>query len=337
MKKYFVFWGVVLLSLICGLNSCNRVSAPDVSNIDLSFNSHLFFMDVFEGAKEDIDVRVEVLNEKYNGYLEAYSQRMIKIGSVDDPDYPQYLKAFIEYEANQDVFAKCKEEYAQIDPILDELKQAFKYYKYYFPESMIPDVYFHISGFNQSIAVDSAWVSVSVEKYLGEDCEFYEWLTIPAYLRKRMVKQKIVPDVMKAIAMTSFPSEMKNEDVLSSMIQKGKILYFISRTNPYLSQKYLFDLSEQELQWCIKNEATIWATMVERKHVYNNDRMVIQKYTGDSPFTYYFGQDSPGRAAVFLGYRIIEAFMSNHEDLSLSDLMNEKDGHLIFRESRYRP
>ncbi len=294
-------------------------------------------MDVFDSNSKEIGARVESLKEKYGLYLEAYSQRMIQIGSVEDPSYPQHLQSFIEYEANQDVFAKSKEEFAQVDDIMSDMAQAFRYYKYYFPKTTIPEVYFHISGFNQSIAVDSAWISISVEKYLGEDCEFYEWLAIPAYLRKRMVRQKIVPDVMKAMAMTNFPGGMKNEDVLSNMIQKGKELYFTGLTNPYLNKKYLFDLSEQELEWCEKNEAFIWATMVERKHVYNNDRMVIQKYTGDSPFTYYFGQDSPGRAAVYLGYQIVAAYMKQHPELSILDLMHESDGHLIFRESRYRP
>ncbi len=294
MRKYFVFQAVVSLLLLNMMGACNRVSAPDVSDIDVSINSHLFFMDVFEGNTQEIGARVESLKEKYGLYLEAYSQRMIQIGSVDDPDYPQHLLAFIEYEANQDVFTKSKEEFAQVDDIMNDMVQAYRYYQYYFPKASVPEVYFHISGFNQSIAIDSALISISVEKYLGQECEFYEWLAIPAYMRKRMVRQKIVPDVMKAMAMTNFPMEMNNEDVLSNMIQKGKVLYFTSLTNPYLDQTYLFDLSEDELNWCENNEAIIWATMVERKDLYNTERMVIQKYTGDSPFTYFFGQESPG-------------------------------------------
>jgi hypothetical protein len=294
-------------------------------------------MDLFADSTLSIDIKTKQLKDKYGLYLEAYSQRVINIGSVEDQNYHQNLKAFINYEANQDVFAKCKEEYGIVDDIMDDMTQAFRFYKYYFPDAINPEIYFHISGFNQSIALDSAWVSVSVEKYLGEDCEFYEWLSIPNYLRKRMVKAKIVPDVMKAIAMTSFSSRMKNEDVLNSMLQKGKVLYFVSKMVPDLKEELLFDLSEKELEWCKKYEGDIWSGMVERKHLYETDRMIIQKYTGDSPFTYYFGQDSPGRAALYLAYQIIDDYMKVHPELSIVDLMLESDGHKIFRESRYRP
>ncbi len=82
----------------------------------------------------------ESLKDKYGLYLEAYSQRMIQIGSVDDPEYSQHLLAFIEYEANQDVFAKCKEEYAKVDDIMSDMAQAYRYYLYYFPEIKIEPV-----------------------------------------------------------------------------------------------------------------------------------------------------------------------------------------------------
>lgn len=329
---------VLSLLLIALLVSCKSgPDAPNVDHIEVKLSSQRFFHDLFEGGSIEIDQKVKALRDKYGIYLEAYSQKVINIGSVEDPNYAQSLKAFIDYDANQDVYAKCKTDYSSVDDIMEDMTYAFRYYKYYFPQAPMPDIYFHISGFNQSIALDSAWISVSVEKYLGEDCEFYEWLAIPQYLRKRMVKGKIVPDVMKAIAMTSFSSDMKNEDVINSMVQKGKVLYFVSHMVPHLKKKLLFDLSEKEMAWCEKYEADIWAGMVERKHLYETDRMVIQKYTGDSPFTYYFGQDSPGRAAVYLGYQIVAAYMANHPELTLVDVMLENDGHKVFRESRYRP
>ncbi len=332
-KKHLLI--AVLMALIVSCN--NGPDAPDVDHIEVDLESHLFYKELFEGGSSDIAGKVKTLNNKYGPYLEAYSQKVINIGSVDDPHYEVNLKTFIDYDANKDVYAKCLEQYSTVDDLMVDMEQAFRYYKYYFPNSVNPDIYFHISGFNQSIALDSAWISVSVEKYLGEECEFYEWLTIPKYLRKRMVKAKVVPDVMKAIGMTTFPSGMKNEDVLNSMIQKGKVLYFVHHMVPKIRRELLFDLSEKELKWCERYEADIWSGMVERKHLYNTDRMVIQKYTGDSPFTYYFGQDSPGRAAIYLGYQIVNAYMKNNQDLTLVDLMLDDDGHKIFRESRYRP
>nr|WP_319401567.1 gliding motility protein GldB [uncultured Carboxylicivirga sp.] len=327
----YIFFSLILTS--CG----NGIKTPDVSDIDVSINTHLFFKDLFEGGSDKVEEKTEMLKAKYGTYFYAYSQKVIAIGNPDYPDYPSRLKAFLEYEANQEVYEKCKAQYSDVDDIKKEAEQAFKYYKYYFPKAHIPDLYFHISGFNRFVAVDSGWVSVSVEKYLGEDCEFYNWLNEPQYMRKRMVREKIVPDVMKAMLMTSFSGDMKNTDVISSMVEQGRLLYVLHHMVPKIKETLLFDMSKEELKWCEQNEVAIWATMVERKDLYNTDRMVIQKYTGDSPFTYYFGQESPGRAAVYLGYQIIDAFMKNNPELALSNLMKEEDGHMIFQKSKYRP
>ncbi|MBS2097996.1 gliding motility lipoprotein GldB [Carboxylicivirga linearis] len=328
---FYVVLGFILIS--CG----RGIDTPDVSDIEVEIDSHLFFKDLFENGSENIEQKAENLKHKYGSYFYAYCQKIIGIGSPDHPEFSGRLKAFLDYDANKDVFEKCKDQYANVEEIIKGTEQAFQYYKYYFPEVSIPDLYFHISGFNQFVAVDSAWISVSVEKYLGEDCEFYEWLAEPQYLRKRMVRDKIVPDIIKAMALTSFSDRMKSNDVISSMVEKGKVLYFVHLMIPDIKKHLLFDMSKKEVKWCEKFEADIWASMVERKDLFNTDRMVIQKYTGDSPFTYYFGQDSPGRAAVYLGYQIVYEYMNNNPELSIKDLMNEKDGHMIFQQSRFRP
>lgn len=320
--------------------SCNKgVDAPDVSHIKVDIKVQPFYKDLFELDVNQLPEQFPALRNKYGPFVEAYSQRIINIGSPDAERYYDYLKSFLEYDANKDVLKKCEEVFGNTQALNEELSQAFRYLKYYFPNHSIPDIYLHISGFNQSIAIDSTWLSISIENYFGADCKFYEWLSppVPVYLRGKMIPEKVVPDVMKALAMTEYPSEMQHDDVISRMIEEGKLLYFVRHMLPAMDDSLLFDFSQEQLNWCQKYESDLWAGMVERKHLYNSERMIIQKYVGDSPFTYYYGQDSPGRAAVFLGYKIIEAFMDEQSDLTLFQLMNEKDAHKILRLSRYRP
>ena len=332
-KKYFV---VVVIAIL--LVSCNKgADTPDVSHISVDVKVKPFYQDLFALNVDELSAQFPPLEEKYGSFIDAYSQKIIRIGDPKDPKYFEYLKSFLEYDANRDVLEKCNAVFKDTEQLDDDLSQAFRYLKYYFPEQNIPDVYLHISGFNQSVVVDSAWLSISVEKYLGADCEFYEWLSIPVYLRNKMTPGKIVPDVMKAIVLTSFPGKKQNEDVISHMIQEGKLLYFIKSMIPNLPDSLLFDYNEKQLEWCQNSEAGLWAGMVERKHLYNSERMVIQKYVGDGPFSYYFGQESPGRAGVFLGYHIVESYMKEHPELTLFQLMHETDAHKILRLSRYRP
>ncbi|MBK3519027.1 gliding motility lipoprotein GldB [Carboxylicivirga marina] len=327
---------IILILFTVVFSSCNN-NKPDVSNIDLTVEPQLFFIDLFEMDESNLDEGINSLSNKYGSYLDAYSQQIIKIGSPEHPDYNNFIKSFLDYEDNREVYETCKKQYANTTDISEELTIAFKHYKHYFPKALVPDVYFHTSYFNQSIAMDSIWLSVSVEKYLGADCEFYEWLAIPKYLRRKMEPKKLVPDVMKAMALGNFSFSTKNEDVLSKMIAQGKLHYFIRQMIPDLQDTLLFNYSDSQMKWCHTHEADAWASMVEQKHLYNNERMVIQKYIGDSPFTYYLGQDSPGKVAVFLGYQIVTAYMKNNPETTLGELINTTDAHMILREARYRP
>ncbi|MBS2211351.1 gliding motility protein GldB [Carboxylicivirga mesophila] len=334
MKKFLCYLSVItLLTTGCNLTS----KGPDVSHIDVNVEPQLFFIDLFEMNEDELPEAIDAISKKYGSYLDAYSQQIIKIGSPSNPEYPDFIKSFLDYEDNRDVYEACKKQFGKTNKLSSDLTKAFKHYKYYFPDATIPQVYFHTSYFNQSIAMDSTWISVSVEKYLGADCQFYEWLSIPFYLRRKMVPEKIVPDIMKAMALGNFSLQMKNEDVLSRMIAQGKLNYFVKQMMPSIQDTLLFDYSKKQIKWCYRHEGDIWASMVEQKHLYNTERMVIQKYVGDSPFTYYFGQDSPGKAAVFIAYRIIDAYMKNHPETNLNDLLNNTDAHQILRESRYRP
>lgn len=333
-SSHSIFISIMIL-LFAG---CTKGSSgPDVSGIDIEVKPHLFFVDLFEMNEETLDEDVKLLSKKYGTYLDAYSQQIIKIGSPEHPDYPKNLRSFLNYEDNKEVYAKCKEKFVPAEWLAEKITDAFRHYKYYFPYKDIPEVYLHTSYFNQSIAVDSGWISVSIEKYLGAECEFYEWLAIPKYLRIKMVPEKIVPDIIKAIAYSEFTIKMKNDDVLSNIIKEGKILYFVRAMRPELPDTLLFDYNSEQIEWCQNFESDIWASMIEQKHLYNNEHLVIQKYVGDSPFTYFFGQTSPGKAAVYLGYRIVSSYMENHPEVKIEDLLMQKDAHKILREARYRP
>jgi uncharacterized protein YjaZ len=81
----------------------------------------------------------------------------------------------------------------------------------------------------------------------------------------------------------------------------------------------------------------MWQMIVEQKHLFDNDRMVLQRYIGKSPFTYYLGQESPGGAAIYLGYRIVESYMKRYPETTLADLMKINDGSQVLKEARYNP
>ncbi|TLX75302.1 gliding motility protein GldB [Labilibacter sediminis] len=325
--------------LLCVLStSCkDKQLHPDVSSIEVELNVIPFYQEF--GAIDTLNVETDIqpIIEKYPQFMQAYSRQIVKLGSTDNPEYYKRTYDFLTYDANKDIFKKAGDIFSDHQQFSSDLEEGFKHYKYYFKDVNVPDVYLMVSGFSQSIAVDSAWVGVSIEKYLGEDCEFYEWLNIPKYLRKGMTKEKMASDVIRAMALTNYTYDTGVNDLINNMVYKGKVRYFVHRMFPDLQDSLLFDYSAEQIHWCQKNEDNMWASMVEWKHIFSNDRMLIQKYTGDAPFTANFGNNSAPRAGEYIGYKIVESYMKNNEEITLKDLMEEQDGRKILAASRYRP
>lgn len=327
---------ILILTLL--LSSCfNTHKAPDVENIEVNFKLIPFYKDLSMIPPDSIELYLPDLKSKYGDYLKAISIKVLRIGSPDNKNYANNLKEFLKYDANRDVFRKIDSLYGNIEIFKPDIEQALKYYKYYFPEKDCPDVYFHISGFNQSIVVDSTWLSVSIEKYLGSECMFYKWLEIYTYLRRSMIPEKVVPDIMKAIALTSFPFQPEKYNLLNNLIYQGKVHYFVSRTCPNLPDTLLFDFTENQLKWTENFEADIWGYMIEQKHLFSTDRMVIQKYIGEGPFNSYLGEESPGKIGTWIGYRIVEKYMAKNPNITLQKLMNEQNGQKVLSGSGYSP
>ena len=330
--------------LICGLIlvlvmiSCkDRRMHPNVEDVQVNLNVVPVYQDIHNMDTMKIESEIQPVLSKYPEFMNAYSHRIVRLGDPEAPDYLDRLYGFVTYQANKDIYAKSKEVFPDFKDFEDELLQGFKHYKHYMPDANIPDIYLMISGFSQSIAVDSAWLGLSIEKYLGQDCEFYAWLDIPKYLRKGMTKEKMAPDVLRAIALTNYTYNNKVDDLINNMVYKGKIRYFVHRMFPDIQDTLLFDYTAQQMLWCNNHEADMWSSLVEWKHLFKEDRMLIQKYTGDAPFTSNFGNNSAPRAGEFIGYKIVEAYMKKNKTMTLKALMEEQDGRKILAASNYRP
>ncbi len=317
-------------------NACKSKS-PKIDKIEVDFELIPFYEDLHTVNPDSFALKLDSFKTAYGSYFDAYSMGVIGAGNPTDEDFVKNMQFFLAYEPNQEVLDTIRKVLSNYDTFYNDLKKAFKYFRYYFPEEEIPDVYMHISGFNQNMVVDSSWISVSLEQYLGADCIFYEWLAVPVYLRKQKATEKLVPDIMKALAMSQFQYNDSIDDLVNQMIYQGKILWFVKQTIPSIPDSLLFDYSKDEIKWVQDYEKNMWETIVEQKHLFSTDRMIVQRYIEASPFTSFFGSDSPGRTGIFLGYRIIQSFIKRNPDITLEELMQMNDGHEIFAEARYRP
>ena len=57
----------------------------------------------------------------------------------------------------------------------------------------------------------------------------------------------------------------------------------------------------------------------------------------DGPFTSEVSQDSPGRLGTWVGWRIVESYMNNNEQVTIQQLLDNEDAQNILENSKYRP
>lgn len=333
MKHFFY----IIIVFTFFISSCKSNKWDiDTKNQQINFVFKRFDKDLFSLNIDSIWQYVPVLKKEYGSFFYLYNTQIIGIGSSNMLDYNSKLAYFL---TDPDIYGSYIEVQKKIDTnyLKTEIKKAFKHYNYYFPKRIIPNIYTHISGFNQSIVIDSNFVSIALDKYLGTNNKYYQMLRTPMYIRANMYPQKIPSDVMLAWGQTEFIYNSKNNDLLSQMIYYGKLHVFLDAMMPYTHDSLKWGYTGKQLEWCKKNEQRMWLYLVEKKQVFSSDYKNIKTYINDAPFTTNFSKKSPPRTGQWIGYKIVQSYLKQYPKITLSELMKNSNYRKILNESKYKP
>lgn len=323
----------LLLVMVCALVACksNKLKV-DVSGIDLDIKIERFEKQLFELNKGSL---LSDLVKKQPRILALFSEKVIGLGKIDSQNYSQHLNKFLKDSIMNLVVNKVDSVFPNLDVQEEELESGFKHLKYYYPKVEIPRVFSQISGFNQSVVVDKGLIGISLDKYLGKDCEFYALLGRPVYVRKNMAPNRIAQDILLAYALTEFPFKAKKDNLMEQMIYQGKILYFLQALLPEKDENDIMKYSGDDFKWCVTNESRVWAYIIEHKHLFSTESSMTRNYINDAPFTSGMPQESPGRIGTWIGLQIVKSYMEKHDEVSLPDLMLNDDYASLLRDSAY--
>jgi len=327
--------GLVFLVLL--LTSCTRNPLKiNVSDVPVSLRIKHLDIDLLKTKPELMLSEIPKLKNNYGDFFDIFTYRMIGIGGSGQEKFPEMLNSFVSDTLIQQLKTSVSE---KIDTIRlrKDLETAFKHYKHYFPGKDIPVIYTCISGLNQSVVTADKLIGLSLDKYLGIESPFYERLGMPVYKRRNMHPAKIVPDMMYALAVTEWPKTDQANNLLSQMIQEGKIIYFVDAMWPELHDTLKIGFTKKQLDFCKKDEAAMWTYLAEHKLLFTTDHMNIKRFIDDGPYTAAFSEESPARSAVWIGWQIVRSYMEQHPDVKLPDLMNNNDFQSILNQSGYQP
>lgn len=334
---------IVVALLLLSLSSCND-HRPHINTSATTVNVSIqpFYQDMFDASDTSIYDKTTRLNNRYGTFFQQLCSRELRIGDpVNDSAniFADELQRFISYKENAEVLAACDTIYNMYATSESrKLSEALSYLRYYMPSAIIPNnVYAHFSAFNTKILVDSTFLSVSIDHYLGADCRFYPWLEIPQYASRNKRPENMAMDMLKALIYANFPDTSDKYDVLSAMIYQGKVIYITSMCMPDIPMAQIMGMTEQQLTWCNKAQKQMWGYMAETKLLYSTNPLDINKLTNDAPFTTFFGENSPGRAVLWCAYNIVKSYMENNPQTTMEQLIADGDAQQLLILAKYRP
>ena len=331
-----LFYLILIATGLLNYSCTNSKQEADISDIlvDMKFfrfDSSLYVLDPL-----DIEKKIPSLENRYGKFYDLFNYELIQIGGTDNPAYSEYFRSFLtDYVVNQSL-QKTHEEFSDINWLKNDVTKAFRYYKYYFPEKQIPDVYTFITGFNNSIVTAENILGIGLDKYLGSDYDLYPELGFPLYKIRFMIPEKIPVDCMRGWVISEFPLPDSTSNLLSNLIYQGKILYISKLTMPEVADTLLFGFTGAQMNFVNNNEKQMWSFLVENKLLFSTDYLIISKYVNEGPFTREFTRESPGQAVNWIGYKITGDYMNN-SGASIEALMNNNDYTHILAVSKYNP
>ena len=176
-------------------------------------------------------------------------------------------------------------------------------------------------GNDKSIIVADTVMYIALNQYLGPEHEAYA--SFPAFLTQNKRPDMIAYNVLESALALTYPYEepKAGATVLSRMAYEGALSYLKMRLVPEPREARALGFTEAQLADIRANEGFMWQQLVGRNLLYSTDSELIDRLMNPAQNSAPISPDAPGRAAVYIGYRIVCAYMSAHPATSLRTLL----------------
>ena len=316
MKKYFL-----LLTFWFLLFSCDKKSKveKEVDKIPVKLKVVRFDKAFFEAKPADL----QSLKAAYPFFFPQDVDDKVWIDKMQDKDW-------------QDLHAEVAKKYPDFNAQTDEIENLFKHFKYYFPETIMPEIYTVIGNmdYNNKAIYANDKLIIALELYLGKNVKFY---TDAEYIKQNFEERQMMPDIVSSYALGKIPPP-NDKTLLAQMIYYGKELYLKDLMLPDYTEAEKIGYTPEHITWCQENESYIWRYFIEKEYLYSSDSKLPNRFINLAPFSKFYleiDNESPGRVGQWIGWQIVRSFMENNE-VSLQDMlkMNTKE---LFEKSKYKP
>jgi hypothetical protein len=338
MKKYF--GRLLMLVFFLPLWQCHSNSDADVSKINVSLHVLRFENDLIKLSGENISSGYVALKNKYPGFLFFYEQQILGFSAKSDTEtwLKDSLVKYLKQPYTKMLYDTNRKSFLDFSQYQNQLTEAFRHFKFYFPEKPVPTIITFLNG-PRAFTIGDSLLAIGLDNYFGSQFPAYEIANppIPQFIIRKLRAEYITPDCMHVMATNYFPFDDAGKKLLDGMVYNGKIIYFISKMCPQLQDSLVSGFSGKSLDWCNNNEADIWNFFINHKLLYSVNEMDFNNYLNDAPNTAGMPPDAPGNIGSWVGWQIVKKYMNEHPEVSLAQLMQTANGQIILQGSGYKP
>ncbi|MEM6398173.1 MAG: hypothetical protein AAF741_17610 [Bacteroidota bacterium] len=345
---------------------------PDLSDRPLPdfelirFEEALFSADTTQLAEE-----IQALENEHPGFTDVFFKFVIPLrrGDFSPDEQIEIMRAFLSYPLIREIYNRASEKYANLPDELGNLDfrrserredpyktgsespkstawpafaKALRNYSYYLPGARLPDtVMTYVSQFEYAgFLYGDNDLALGLDFFLGPEFNYrsvsVDEVIFSDYLARTYNADHLLTSAVRLLVEEDIP-EPKGGRLIDHMINKGKQLYLLDRVLPETPDSVLLRMSPTQIEWCRDNEATIYAWLAREDLLYTTDQRDIRRYVEPAPTSRGMPEESPGEAANWLGWQIVEKYMRKSSTTSFEELIDLEDGQTILVKSGYKP
>lgn len=296
--------------------------------------------DVFSLTPENCQHKMGEFEKKYSSFYLRYMSSIVNNGGKTDSLYSQTLLRFTENKDIKTAYNDVSKMYSDNDIELlgDQMTEAVKRFKVFFPKRKTPKQFVtFMSGFQYNVVYVDSTLGIGLDMYLGNKNIFYNMMELPKFRTRTMNKEHLLSDAVRGWVITEFDNADPVNNLLNHMIFYGKIFYLCDGLLPNLNDSIKMGYTSAQIKYCNDYEKNLWGFFAKDNKLYDNDLKLVSEFTSDGPFTRAISKECPPRIAMWLGKQIVKSYMEHNSDVTVEDLMNEKDAQKILSKSKYKP
>jgi hypothetical protein len=338
--SYWVKTFLLVLFMALVLAACNHdgkdTKIPDVSSVQLPpVHVKRFDLDLFPIDTNDIKTGMERLSQSYPSFMPTYLMLL-----QPDPSKPvppeQLLRSFLSDKFVRELADTCALVFKNMEGLEKDFDQAFRFYKYYFPEKPTPDLVACVTVLNYgAFIVNDSLLGIGLDFFLGADYPPYNGI-FPKYVARTMNKDHLAPYVVRALA-DDIVGPGQGERLIDKMINNGKKLYILDRLLPMSPDSVKLGYTPEQVAWCAQNELQMWAFFLEEDLLYSTKLRDYQPYVTPGPRSPRMPAEAPGETGNWMGLQIVKKYMERNPSTSLQQLVDIQDSQIILDGARYKP